>query len=378
VGGFVNFSAGNYELLHRTVVYAPPAPGHSANDKDKYPLAARLLRFPADNNMAPPAWVPPNVATCSVINCDIPNAFASVDTLVDEMVGEKGVFHDVMASLRDDPDGPRVDIEKHIVAYLNNRITIISDCDVPIGPKSERKVIAIDVTNEPVVADAIRRLMESEKDAHRVDFQGHVIWELVDSHTEVPTVEIETPGMPIQPVSVSNKSSDSNGRLFSTSAVCVANGYLFLSSHIEFLKQVLEHGQQQPALASTDDYRLIASQAEALGIGPQSFRFFTRLDAEFLPTYELVRTGQMPQSETVLAKLINAVAGDGKDAPPRKQKIDAHELPDFSVVRHYFGPGGSFVTNLNNGWMCTGLMMQHQGSATNGSVAAEPGASTPR
>ena len=260
VGGFVNFTAGNYELLHRTVVYAPAAPGHSANDKDKYTLAARLLRFPADNNMAPPAWVPSNVATCSVINCDIPNAFASVDTLVDEMVGEKGVFHDVLASLRDDPDGPRVDIEKNIVAYLNNRITIISDCEQPIGPKSERKVIAIDVTNEPVVADSIRRLMESEKDAHKVEFQGHVIWELVDAHSDMPTVEIETPGAPVQQISASNKPNDSNGRLFSTSAVCVANGYLFLSSHIEFLKQMLEHSQQQQALTSTDDYRLIAAQ----------------------------------------------------------------------------------------------------------------------
>ena len=86
----------------------------------------------------------------------------------------------------------------------------------------------------------------------------------------------------------------------------------------------------------------------------------------------------MPQSETVLAKLINAIAGDGKDSPPRKQKIDAHELPDFSVVRHYLGPGGSFVTNLNDGWICTGLMMQRQPSTTTGSVAAEPGVSTPR
>lgn len=373
VGGFVNFSAGKYELLHRTMVYAPPAAGHTAQDKDKYTLAARMLRFPAGGDLLPPAWVPQNVATCTSLNCDIQNGFANIDSLVDEMVGEKGVFHDVLASLRDDPDGPRVDIEKNLVAYLSNHITIISDCELPIGPKSERKVVAIEVTNEPVVADTIRKMMESEKDARRREFDGHVIWELVDCHCDVPTLEVETPGLPTRTVdsNSANHPCDCNNRLFSTSAVCVANGNLFLASHMDLLKQVLAQPKQAQPLAKTDDYRLVAAQAQALGVGPLSFRIFSRVDQEFLPTYELVRTGQMPQSETVLAKLLNSALGDGKDGPPRKQRIDGHDLPDFSVVQRHLGPGGTFVTSLDDGWMCTGLMMQRDAS-DHGAVAAEP------
>src|SRR5262249_47659160 len=35
IGGFVNFSTGQYELLHRTMIYAPPPAGKSPQDKDR-------------------------------------------------------------------------------------------------------------------------------------------------------------------------------------------------------------------------------------------------------------------------------------------------------------------------------------------------------
>src|SRR4029079_14929177 len=166
VGEMINFSAGKYELLHRTMVYAPPLAGHTAQDKDKFRYAARLLNFPVAGDLMPEPWVPGDMATYSSFNCDIRNAFASVGTLVDEMVGEKGVFHDVLDSLRDDPQGPRIDIEKNLIANLGNRITITSDCVLPIGPKSERKVLAVEVTDEKAVATTIRKLMEADKEAH--------------------------------------------------------------------------------------------------------------------------------------------------------------------------------------------------------------------
>jgi len=359
IGGFVNFSAGSYEVLHRTMIYAPPIDGHQ--DKDKYTLAARMLRFPASGDLMPPSWVPSDVATCTTFNCDIQNAFSVIDTLVDEMVGDK-VFHNMINSLRDDPDGPRVDIAKDIVAHLGSQVTIISDCAQPIGPKSERKVLSIPVDSETVVADAIRKLMEAEKNARRREIDNHVIWEMVDSESEVPTLEIETPGLPTRkPESAPAHRPDRNERFLATSVVCVANGRLFLSSHMDMLQRVLaDNNKPADQLGSADDFRLVAAQAQALGLGPLSFRIFSRVDQEFLPTYELVRTGQMPRSETLLAKLLNSVASDGKDAPPRKQRIDGHDLPEFPSVQRYLGPGGTFVTSLDDGWMCTGLMMARQ------------------
>src|SRR5262245_31245415 len=149
-------------------------------------------------------------------------------------------------------------------------------------------------------------------------------------------------------------------RFFSTAAICVADGNLYLSSHIELLRRILKENNQSKHLATSEDYQLIAAQAQELGVGALSFRLFSRADQELRPTYELVRNGQMPQSETLLGKLLNSVLGEGKEGVPRKQRIDGHDLPEFSAVQRYLGPAGTFVTSLDDGWMCVGLMLAPQ------------------
>ena len=62
---------------------------------------------------------------------------------LDDIVGEKGVYDDVIASVKEDPDGPQIDIEKDLVAALGSRVTLITDHAVPIDTDSERLVIAV-------------------------------------------------------------------------------------------------------------------------------------------------------------------------------------------------------------------------------------------
>jgi hypothetical protein len=362
VGGFVNFSTDKYELLHRTMVYAPALAGRDPKSVDKYNLAARMLRFPAGGDLMPQAWIPSDVATYLTLNWDVQTAFASAESLVDDIVGEKGVFRDVVESLRDDPDGPKVDVEKDIIAHLGHRLTILTDNTLPIGPKSERKVFAIEVTDEPAVAAAIEKLMKSDKDVRRREFDRYAIWERVDPVSDVPKLEIETPGGEVQHADSdpAAKRLGSDEHLLPTATVCVAQGHVFLGSHMELLQKILQQAAQGDTLKQSPDFRLIAQQPAGMESGPISIRAFSRTDLAFRPTYELIRTGQMPQSETLLGKFLNAVMGEGKDGVPRKQKIDGHALPAFDVVRHYFGPAGTVVTSLDDGWICTGFTLSNQ------------------
>lgn len=361
VGGFLNFSADKCELIHRTMVYAPPLPGHESGH-DKYELAARMLNFPVGSDLEPQAWVPKQVATYTSFNLDIKTAFAASETLVDEVMAEKGVFHDVLDSLKNDPDGPKVDIVKDLIGNLGNRVTIITDYALPIGPKSERLLVAIEGTNEKVLADTIAKTMKG--DAVRREFEGHVIWEITDEEVAVPDVKIENPNG----VDHADRADDDarqtdakrakDDRIIPTnSALTVAYGHLFVASHMKFLEKVLHQMHEQDGLAKCADYRLIADQAKSLGAGQISFRLFSRTDEEYRPTYELIRTGRMPQSETMLGQLLNALLGDGKDGAPRKQKIDGRALPEFDAVSHYFGPAGSFVSSESNGWFIVGFTM---------------------
>jgi len=363
VGGFVNFSADKCELIHRTMVYAPPLPGHESSH-DKYELAARMLNFPVGSDLEPQVWVPKQVATYTSFNLDVKTAFAASETLVDEVMAEKGVFHDVLDSLKNDPDGPKVDIVKDLVGNLGNRITVITDYQLPIGPKSERLLVAIEGTNEKVLADTIEKTMKG--DAVRREFEGHVIWEITDEEVAVPDIKIENPnGGAVNHADRADddaRQSDSKrskeDRLIPTnSALTVAYGHLFFASHVSFLEKVLHQAHEQDGLIKCADYHLIADQAKMLGANQMSFRLFSRTDEEYRPTYELIRTGRMPQAETLLGQLLNALLGEGKDGAPRKQKIDGRTLPEFDAVSHYFGPAGSFVASEQNGWFVVGFTM---------------------
>jgi hypothetical protein len=361
VGGFVNFSADKCELIHRTMVYAPPLPGHESTS-EKYDLAARMLNFPVGSDLEPQAWVPKQVATYTSFNVDVKTAFAASETLVDEIMAEKGVFHDVLDSLKNDPDGPKVDVVKDFIGNLGNRVTIISDYQLPINTKSERLLVAVEGTNEKMLADTLEKLMKG--DAVRREFEGHVIWEISDEQVAVPDVKIENPDGVEHADRADDDARQSDAkhakedRLIPTnSAMTVAYGHLFVASHMSFLEKVLHQAHENEGLAGCPDYRLIAEQAKQLGANQISFRLFSRTSEEYRPTYELIRTGRMPQSETMLGQLLNAVLGDGKDGAPRKQKIDGRTLPEFETVSHYFGPAGSFVSSETNGWFLVGFTM---------------------
>ena len=374
VGGFVNFSADKCELIHRTMVWAPPLPGHESSH-DKYELAARMLNFPVGSDLEPQAWVPKQIATYTSFNLDIKRAFAASETLVDEVMAEKGVFHDVLDSLKNDPDGPKVDIVKDLVGNLGSRVTIITDYELPIGPKSERLLVAIEGTNEKALADAIEKTMKG--DAVRREFEGHVIWEIVDTDVAVPDVKIENPNGVNHADRADDDSRQSDAKrskddhlIPTNSAMTVAYGHLFVASHMKFLEKVLHQAGEQDGLAKCADFRLITDQAKTLGAGQISFRLFSRTDEEYRPTYELIRTGKMPQAETLLGQMLNALLGEGKDGAPRKQKIDGRTLPEFDKVSHYFGPAGSFVSSETNGWLLVGFTMNKSLVPAAGAVAS--------
>jgi hypothetical protein len=368
IGGHLDFAADNCELIHRTMIYAPPIPGHE-NSKDKFELAARVLNFPNSGDLEPQSWVPNHVATYNTFNWDIKTAFAAVGPLVDEISAEKGVFRDVLDSLKNDPQGPRVDIEKDLIGNLGSRVTVVTDYQLPIGPKSERLLVAIDTTNEALVAETITKTMKG--DACRREFEGHVIWEIVDEECAVPDVKIEDSGA-INPADRAEQSPDKKPKdrpLMQNAAITVAFGHLFVASNLGFLETVLHQAGKSDGLAASADYRLVANKLKLLGAGESSFRLFSRTDEEYRPTYELIRTGQMPRSETVLGQILNGLLGEGKEGVLRKQKIDGGKLPEFSAVSRYFGPAGTFVSSEPSGWFIAGFMLDKaivsQGTASN-------------
>ncbi len=95
-----------------------------------------------------------------------------------------------------------------------------------------------------------------------------------------------------------------------------------------------------------------------LGIEQKCTLIFSRTDEEYRPTYELIRQGKMPQSETMLARLLNTIFATGEKGKFRKQKIDGSKMPDYDVVRRYLGAAGLVVSSEPEGWFVKGFVLK--------------------
>lgn len=399
LGGEVTFAAGGYELLHRTMIYAP----------GKLQLAARMLDFPNGLEPQPPFWVPDDVSTYNTWSWNIERAFAASETLVDEWTDEPGMFREILDSLRDAKDGPRVDIEKELVANLGQRVTMITDYQAPITIKSERWLAGVATTDEKAVSIAVEKSMKDDPSVRRREVDGWNVWEITnEERVDIEELVVELPGTKVdttdaaaeeelvvfQPGKARQKRAKAKAkaksreqqRRIQNAVVTVAYGQLFVASHIDLLERVLKQARanqpngegnqaaRQPQLAEASDFNRVMQEVGAFNIPAFSFLFFSRTDQAFRVNYELMRKNQMPQSESILGRLLNRALGDNKPGAVRKPRLDFARLPPYSKVEPYLGPAGAFIVTQRDGWFCTGFTLKREGSAT----AATPPATAER
>jgi hypothetical protein len=364
-GGFVDFSvpdprvlSGGYEVLHRTAVYAPPP----------YQQAAKMMVLPNAKDLAPQPWVPRDVATYTTIYVDVQNAFNHFGPLYDALFGNgaKGVWDDTLGGLIQDPNGPQIDLNKELVAHLGQRLTTISDYELPITPTSERLLYAIETRDEKAAAAGIEKWFRNDKTVQKRQFGDFVIWESVPAPARRPLRNPNVVGPPLpgaQPLP--NLGPKRPGRqpaqqkLLPTAAVTVAHNQLFIASHIEFLQKALAQGQNpQDSLGQRLDFKLVDATLNQFGVPDNCARLFSRTDEEYRPTYELVKQGKMPESKTMLGRALNRFMGAGKQGVVRKQEIDGAKLPNYDVVRRCLGPAGTLAYGEAEGWFLIGFTLK--------------------
>ncbi len=115
--------------------------------------------------------------------------------------------------------------------------------------------------------------------------------------------------------------------------------------------------------------------------GAAAARFFIRTDEAYRPIYELLRQGKMPESETLLGRLLNRLltpSDDEEEGILRKQKIDGRKLPDFEMVRRYFSPAGTIVRSSDDGWFIVGATLSKLAPQARAETRADDSVSTIR
>jgi len=360
IGGYVNFLAHEkYEILHRTSIFAPAVA--APNDEgDKYNRAMRMLQFPNGGSLEPYAWIPRELATYASFNWEVQNAFDTMKTLGDAIIGDEGSVDDVLLGIETDPNGPKINVRKELVAHLGTRVTLITDYELPITPKCERLLFAIGVTNVAALKKSIDRLMEADPNAVRREFNGQVIWEIVEEEDELEGLELELEGLDFGPIGAMDEDEDEEIEVPNI-AVSVAYGHLLVASHIEILQKALSDVQPRETLAASADFQVVSTELKAVGDSQISLRFFSRTDEGYRPTYELIRQGRMPEAESIFGKLLNRLlVEDDEEDILREQVIDGSKLPEFEMVRRYFGPVGATIRSEDTGWFVTGFSLNKE------------------
>jgi hypothetical protein len=369
VGGHVFFATGDNEILHRTMIHAPPVErAEGSENTDRYDLAARMLDFPNADSMIPQPWVSRNLGAYYTFNWNMIDAFEYSKTLVNEMLGgneKEDLMEDIVKSLAEDKDGPQVDLRKDLVHHFAQRISIMAECRRPVTPDAERRMFAIELTDPEAVRKTVNKAFDADADAAKREFEGHVIWEILsdDSPAEVEPIQIEGSGFDpfAENEELEDALDDEEKKILPNSAITVAHGHLLVASHVDFIVDFLRHPPGTDLLADAADYQHVQDALAKIVSGPSSFHFFTRTDEAYLPTFELIKQGKMPEAKTLVGKALNRLLGPDEEGILREQQIDGAQMPDYDAVRRYLGPAGTTVQSLDDGWLLSGCLLSKGG-----------------
>ncbi len=364
IGGLIAVAATpDRDFVHHTFVYAPPKPGTEGKPAaEKYDLAMRMLDLP--NNNAPLSadkppvedWAPRQVASYKTLHLDLQNAFKHLDTLFNAFTYD-GAFETTITAWEKDYYGPKVRVRDEVVPYLGKRVVVMTDYTLPITPECERYLIAIDVTDEAALRDPVNRWLKNEPGAIRQDLQGVEYWEL---GAEDEGLELDD----IDPLAPLDEPAPARGdrpeRVLRRAAVCLHQGRLVMASDADFLRQALFGVSPGESLANSSDLRETVAALKEIAPGERCAWTFARNDEAFRPTYELIREGKMPESQTFFGRLLNRMLTSEEDREVdalRPQKVDGSRLPSFELARRYFGPSARSVRSEDDGWLVSGVVL---------------------
>ena len=359
IGGLITLGTEDYEIFGSAYAYAPPIPKAG---EEKYKLAARMLAKSVSDPLDVPHWVPTGSSSVARVAWDLKGSFQYIGTMVDEVAGEEGFFEDLLDSLENDPNGPRINIEKDLVAHLGNQVIAFTDATLPVSPTCERMLLAIELTDAEAMEKSIEKALATDPDAAKKIFNGHAIWEIINNDEETPEIQIEGAGDFANLAYEDDFEDDSSAlqALWTNAAITVLNGYLLVSSHTDLVMELVERAEDDPAMRDDADYQALVKALEGVGGGSDCLRLFSRTAREFRSSYELLRLGKMPESEGLMGRLLNAALAPSDKNAVREQEIDGSKLPEFSVIQQHLGPLGVFCRPEDEGWYLAAIAVTRE------------------
>lgn len=362
VGGQISFGTGDYEILHRTFIFAPQNGAIGAKQQRFFGLFD--FKNSKKQSLTPESWVPNDVSAYFSCCWDMSLALENVAGLVDSFMKEEGSFERVMNSLKSEMN---VDVPK-LVAAFDNKMFILSSTSRPITEDSERVAICVPIVDgEHGVLEVIERAL-GEGSSRSIKVLGKRVLVVDMSEELINEDELEIWTDPIDAEAEANQvpaPGSEEFQLFEKKYFTVAHQHLIVCNNQEYLEEIIR-GKNTTDLANMDDYEQVHHALSNLVDEKNiSFRHFGRIDRSMETNYEMLRQGKMVGSNTVLARTLNRIFSSNQNinyegTEPREQKLDGSKLPEdyLTHIAPYLGPMGWVFETDGDGWRITGCVLK--------------------
>lgn len=356
-GGILALAGEKYQLLHRGSILAPAV----TDQPSKYKLAARMLQF-ENAPMAPiPAWVHSEAASFARINPKFEEIFWASETLLNEAFGDD-IFKDIIEGIRDDEDGPQIDIAKNVLPNLDNELILVTDNTLPSQLNSERMLIAIRVSDAEAIGKAISKAMDAEPDATILDaVPGVDIWRVQRGGDEDALDEDLFGDLDI---GLGEEEIEETPPLLDHWAIAMIDrgvnseaAYLMFSNDPDMLVAAAKRirSKTKAGLADEPEIKDLISSLSDLGCKSPSMDRIVRTRLSMRAKYNLLREGKLKDSDSVLSSFYRRFLED--EEAESDEAINATDLPPLSTIEKYLPNGGGFMETTKDGWSLTGFLL---------------------
>lgn len=352
VGGTIDFSTENFEMVYRIKLYIPQSPTR----------ALKMVSFTNADGLAPSPWIGENATRYTVFNLNVLTAFNNIGPLFDEFLETEGAWDDILDSFETDKFGPQVNLRSDLFANFGRQLSTTNAFDPDNMSDGEKFVFSLNIIEgkEAVVVETLRKMFETDPDFVRVELAGSEFWKYAPqqggtaagtSAAKTATRPDATRPEPTRPTgsptahavnsavsrakrptaaTIGQPPTGPEAELIKGAVFGVAKGYLFVSNDAQYLQKkivdsgsstVLDNPYHQKALA------LLAKETAAKnGLFVQGFG--RNVDG-FRENYELFRLGKTPEGKTLSAKVINTILTPRDAEGTRKAMFDGSSLPPF-------------------------------------------------
>ena len=165
-----------YQIQHRTAIYAPTP----------YVESMKMFVLPNGKDFTPQPWVGRDIAAYFTVYVD-PQRLRQLRPLVRRIHGRKRPLDTDPRRHEKGSQRPADRSPQGAIENLGQRVTMVSDYNLPITTTSERLLWAIEVKDAAKVAAALEKCVKNDPTIKKRLIAGHVVWEIVEEEdTGVP------------------------------------------------------------------------------------------------------------------------------------------------------------------------------------------------